>query len=136
MPDSVQGWYKEQVLYEKQFFKEDMQPVTVQVTVRMSVKPGCGIEPCGKGTLRLDPKGWHYNGKLFDEDASLFFPIQSVPALPFDPNDNFQIYSAGKFYAFTPDDARTCAKYATIGECAYWRFASPDMTPGYDSGFC
>ena len=137
VPESVDKWYKEQAIYETQFLKDDMEPLKIQVTVRMPLREGMGIEPCGTGTLWLDPKGWHYDGELLGEIVNLFFPIETVPAMPFDPNDNFQIYSDGKFYSFTPDDAKTCAKYATIGECAYWRFAKPSqMTPGYDSGFC
>ena len=95
-----------------------------------------GIMPCGTGILSLDSAGWRYNGELSGEPVSLFFPIDSVPALPFDPGDNFQIYQKGSFYAFTPEDKRLCSKYATIGECAYWRFASRvQMTPGRDGGF-
>ena len=97
---------------------------------------GYGLIPCGTGTLSLGPSGWRYNGNLSGETVSLFFPIDTVPALPFDPGDNFQIYAYGSFYAFTPEDKRLCAKFATIGECAYWRFASRVMmTPGRDGGF-
>jgi DNA-directed RNA polymerase subunit RPC12/RpoP len=139
VPETVDKWYKTQALYETRFLKEDMEPLKIKVTVRMPLKDdrkGRGIQPCGNGILWLDPKGWHYDGKLAGEEVSLFFPVGTVPAMPFDPNDNFQIYSDGKFYSFTPEDARSCSKYATIGECAYWRFASPvQMTPGYDSGF-
>ncbi|MCL2773262.1 MAG: 1-acyl-sn-glycerol-3-phosphate acyltransferase [Oscillospiraceae bacterium] len=137
IPKSVHDWYKEQAVYEMQFLKEDMEPIKVQVTVRMPLKEANGIEPCGNGTLWLDPKGWHYDGQLLSEEVHLFFPIEMVPAMPFDPNDNFQIYSNGSFYSFTSENACACAKYATIGECAYWRFApAVQMTPGYDSGFC
>lgn len=135
--EKVHDWYKAQVLYEMQFLKEDMKPLIIPVTVRMPLKEGKGIEPCGNGILRLDPKGWHYGGNLSGNAVNLFFPIDTVPAMPFDPNDNFQIYSNGSFYSFTPENARACAKYATIGECAYWRFASDiQMTQGYNSGFC
>jgi len=136
VPETVQDWYREQTLFEAARLHEEMEPVSVDVTVRMSVKKAEGIEPCGKGTLYLIPAGWRYKGTLFGEEADLFFPIETVPALPFDPNDNFQIYSKGRFYAFTPEDGRLCAKFATIGECAYWRFADPNrMTPSHNSGF-
>ena len=135
VPESVDKWYKEQVMHEMRFLSEDMEPIKIQATVRMPQNEGKGIEPCGAGVLSLEPKGWHYDGELSGEEVNLFFPIETVPALPFDPNDDFQIYSGGKFYAFTPQNARACAKYATIGECAYWRFGDHQMTPGYDSGF-
>ena len=138
-PETVQLWYREQSRYEIGLLSESMEPISINVLIRMPYLKqgdGRGLLPCGAGTLSLDPDGWHYSGDLSGEPVDLFFPIDSVPALPFDPGDNFQIYAYGKFYAFTPDDKRLCAKFATIGECAYWRFASRVlMTPGRDGGF-
>jgi len=138
IPESVQKWYKAQIIHEMRLLKSDMEPIKIQVKVRMqSEKPGGGLKICGYGTLAFGPKGWSYDGRLNGAETHLFFPIELVPALPFDPNDNFQIYSDGIFYAFTPENARACAKYATIGECVYWKFAPEiQMTPGSDSGFC
>jgi len=138
VPKNVGEWYKKQILYEKRPLCENMEPIKVCVYVRMHIHPGKGIEKCGEGTLCLDMSGWRYTGSLRGEKTELFFPLNSVPALPFDPDDNFQIYSEGIFYAFTPSkNSKACAKYATIGECMYWKFIlPPDMTPGYDSGFC
>jgi 1-acyl-sn-glycerol-3-phosphate acyltransferase len=134
--DAVQNWYKEQTLMEMSRLSEDMDPVRIPVRVRTALNPGKGLEPCGRGVLSLDPKGWRYEGELLGEQATLFIPIYAVPALPFDPDDQFQIYTHGTFYAFIPEDGRLCSKYATIGECAYWRFASPvQMTPGRNGGF-
>jgi len=137
VPKSVQAWYKAQAAYEMRSLKEGMEPIKTRAKVRTRAdKPGKGLKESGFGTLTLDPSGWRYEGALDGEDVNLFFPLESVPALPFDPNDNFQIYSGGTFYAFTPENARACSKYATIGECMYQRFsAASQMTPGYDSGF-
>ena len=137
VPETVHKWYKEQVAYEARSFCEDMTPIKTQVIVRMPQKAGKGQKSCGMGELCLNSKGWHYNGKLYDETVNLFFPIETVPAIPFDPNDNFQIYAKGSFYMFTPqENPRACVKYAILGECAYWRFASDIlMTKSYDSGF-
>ncbi len=133
---SVHDWYKTQCVYERQFLHEKMTPIKTRVTVRMPMRPGKGVDACGEGELWLDPLGWHYEGELLGQDTKLFFPIDTVPALPFDPNDDFQIYSQGNFYMFTPENKRASAKYATIGECAHWRFAAEtQMTPAYDSGF-
>jgi hypothetical protein len=135
-PESIQSWYAQQCRYETARLSEDMEPISVQVTVRMPLKAAEGLAPCGTGTIWLEPKGWHYNGKLSGEDVALFFPIETVPAIPFDPDDNFQIYSKGTFYAFSPEDGRLCSKFATAGECAYWRFASRvQMTQSRDGGF-
>ena len=134
---SVHDWYKLQCIYERSLLHETMAPVRTRVIVRMPLRPGKGVDPCGEGELWLEPKGWHYDGELLGEDVELFFPIDTVPAMPFDPNDDFQIYAQGNFYMFTPENTRASAKYATIGECAYWRFAANmQMTHASDSGFC
>ena len=137
-PHSVADWYKAQVRHEMQFLNEDMEPIITRVDVKMPLSNGRGFSVCGEGDLWLDSKGWNFSGKLFDKNTQLFFPIDTVPAVPFDPNDNLQICSKGSFYLFClRDNPRATAKFATIGECAYWRFASRiQMTPGKDSGFC
>jgi len=134
---SVHSWYKAQARYEAAKLHENMEPISVDVRVQMpSAVPGSGMEFCGEGVLCLDPKGWSFTGKLHDENVSLFFPINTVPALPIDPNDVFQIYAHGTFYCFVTEDPWAVIKYSVIGECAYWRFATDiRMTPRKDSGF-
>jgi len=138
IPDDIHKWYKEQARYESQKLHKDMEPVCAKVNVRLpSDKPGGGMKTSGSGIISLDPKGWHYEGELKGEQVSLFFPIDTVPALPVDPNYVFQIYANGTFYMFSPEDKRRSIKYSVIGECAYWKFASNiQMTPRKDSGFC
>jgi len=124
-PDSIHEWFKEQNYYELAKLHEDMEPVTVQVKVRLpSDVPGGGVKECGAGVVSFEPKGWYYDGELNGEQVNLLFPIDTVPAIPIDPNDIFQIYSGGTFYMFAPEDGRSCMKYSVIGECGYWKFAS------------
>ena len=138
VPEDIHAWYKKQAQYEAEKLNENMDPVSVFVNVLLpSDTPGGGMNKSGSGNISLDSKGWHYKGELKGEQVSLFFPIDTVPALPIDPNDVFQIYAHGTFYMFSPEEKRRCIKYSVIGECAYWKFASPvNMTPRKDSGFC
>jgi len=131
IPKTIHDWFKEQAHYEAKKLHVDMEPITARVNVRLpSDVPGGGMNECGNGIISLKPKGWYYDGELKNEKVNLFFPIGTVPALPIDPNDVFQIYAHGTFYMFSPEDKRTCVKYSLIGECAYWKFASPvQMTP-------
>jgi len=131
VPDTIHEWFKDLTRYEAGKLHADMDSLTVKVNVRLPADiPGDGMIECGSGVVSLSPKGWYYNGELKGEHVSLFFPIDTVPALPIDPNDVFQIYAHGTFYMFSPEDKRTCIKYSVIGECAYWKFASPvQMTP-------
>jgi len=137
IPVDVHTWYKDQARIEANRLHEDMEPVSVCVNVLLpSEIPGGGMVVCGAGMIALDPKGWYYEGALNGKSVSLFFPIDTVPALPIDPNDVFQIYAHGTFYMFSPENKRTCVKYSVIGECAYWKFASNiQMTPRKDGGF-
>ena len=138
VPETVHEWYKLQCSCEMRRLSEGMAPIEIRVGVRVPAEAGKGLKHGGDGILRLSPGGWRFDGILGGRPTQFFCPIESVPAIPFDPDDNFQIYANGAFYAFTPEENRqACAKYATIGECAHWRFASPvQMTPGHDSGFC
>ena len=131
MPRSVHEWYKEQARYEAQKLHVEMEPVRLRVNVRLpSDVSGGGMVESGSGMLSLSPDGWRYEGELKEEQVSLFFPIDTVPAIPFGPNDNFQIYAHGTFYMLSPEDKRDCVKYSVIGECAYWKFAkNVQMTP-------
>jgi len=125
LPKSVQEWYRLQAALEMQSLSENMEPIIIPVDLKiMSVTAG-GLESCGRGKLSLDPKGWCYDGELNGEEVQKFFPIDTVPALPWDPDTNFQIYSDGKFHAFLPyENTGACLKYSILGECAYFRFAS------------
>lgn len=134
----IHEWFREQARYERRKLHPDMEPIGEVVSVGLpSDIPGGGMVSCGEGTISLSPDGWRFTGTIKGEDVSLFFPIDTVPALPIDPNDVFQIYAGGTFYTFTPRDARKCVQYSVLGEAAYWRFASkPSMTPRRDGGFC
>jgi hypothetical protein len=124
VPSSIQECYKMQIAHEMKQLSEDMPPVIIPVDLVVSSAVVNGVEAEGRGILSLDAKGWHYDGKLNNDEVTLFFPIDSVPALPFDPNINFQIYANGKYHAFSPyENMRACVKYSIMGECAYHRFA-------------
>ena len=129
VPGSVHEWFTAQARHASRLLSEDMAPIIEPVTVRTPAAAGGGMVRSGSGMLRLDPGGWHYDGELSGSRVNLFFPIDTVPAIPFDPDNNFQIYAHGSFYMFTPEDAQKCVKYAILGECAYRRFAArPQMT--------
>jgi len=136
-PKSVHEWFKAQAEMEARKLHENMESISVNVQVRLpSNVPGGGMNMCGAGVLSMDTTGWHFDGELCGERKSLFFPLNTVPALPFDPDDVFQIYAHGTFYCFVPERPRESVKYSVIGECAYWRFSSDlYMTSRKDSGF-
>jgi len=126
VPDSIHDWYLEQAKHISECFADDMEPLCIDVTVKVATAQDF-VNQDGIGTLRFDPTGWHFDGKLSGKDISLFFPIETVPAMPFEHDENFQIYAHGKIYKFTPEDARMSAWYSQLGECAHKRFAERVM---------
>jgi len=129
---SITQWFQAQVRHEVEALSDDMKPFIENVKVRTpSPKPGGGMVESGSGVMRLDPEGWHFEGEISGELVSLFFSIESVPAMSYDHNDNYQIYHGGNYYMFIPEDKRKCLKYVIIAECMHWRFSpKPLMTPG------
>ena len=136
IPRTIHEWYKLQAIFEARELIDNHSPITIPVTVIMP--RGVGDFPTGQGELSLVESGWRYTGTLSNENIQLFFPLETVPALPFDPNEDFQIYSGGNFYMFTPKNnfPGACSKYATLGESEYWNHVKEiRMTKGFDSGF-
>jgi len=135
--DRISSWFREQVRNEMRALSADMEPIVDKVTVRTpSSIPGGGIIESGSGIMRLDPTGWHFEGELSGEQVTLFFPVESVPALSYDHNDCYQLNSGNSLYRFAPEDRRKSFKYAILGECMHWKFSPRAlMTPGVNSGF-
>jgi len=130
-------WFRDQVRHEMSALSEDMEPIVENVKIwTPSPIPGNGMVESGFGVLRLDPKGWHFDGQISGEQVSKFFPVETIPAISYDHNDNFQVYYSGDYYMFIPEDPKKCIKYVILAECFYWKFASNIMmTPGVNSGY-
>jgi hypothetical protein len=130
-------WFRDQVRHEMKSLSEDMEPIVVKVKVQTpSPKPGDGTVESGFGTMSLDPKGWHFDGELSGEQVSKHFPLETLPGMSYDHNENFQIYYGGDFFKFVPEDVRKCLKYVILTECMYWKFVPRVMmTPGKHSGY-
>jgi len=131
-PSSIQEWFKKQIRHEQDSLAEDMEPLTECVIVKMpSETSGGGMVVKGEGVVKLDPQGWHFDGELSGEKVNLFFPIETIPAMSYNHNEDFQIYSNGKFYMFVPENKQKSLKYVILAECMHWKFSSiTQMTPG------
>jgi len=124
-PATVHEWFKMQTTHEMSMLHKDMEPISIEVSVRTPLSPNFRDDKTedNNGLLTLSPHGWHYDGTIMGENISRSFAIETVPAIPFDPAQNFQIYSGGQYYEFIPNNLQSCAKYSIIGECAYWHFS-------------
>jgi len=130
-------WFREQVRHEMKSINADMEPIVDNVRVKIpSPNPGGGLIESGFGTMRIDPKGWHFDGEISSEQVSKFFPVESVPAMSYEHNDGYQIYYGGEYFVFVPEDPRKSIKYVILAECMHWKF-SPHvlLTQGVNGGY-
>jgi len=135
--EHVSVWFAKQTRFEMRSLDEDKLPIIDKVTVRTpSSKPGDGTIVSGAGIMTIDRSGWQFDGELHGEKTTLFFPVESVPALSYSHHDSYQIYFGGDYYTFAPDDPKKCIKYVVLAECLHRKFANdPLMTAGVNSGF-
>ena len=130
-------WFGKQAQFVARSLSENMVPIVDNVKVSTpSPKPGGGMVVSGMGVMTIDRNGWCFKGIMHGEDTTLFFPVDSVPAISYDHQKNYQIFSNGDYFTFTPSDLRMCIKYVVLAECLHWKFASePRLTAGINSGF-
>jgi len=135
--EEISLWYRDQVRNVMKTVSEDMEPIVESVKVRSpSQKPGGGVVDSGSGTMRIDSKGWHFNGEIYGEKVDRFFPVDTVPAMSYDHDYAYMFYYGGEFYQFIPEDPRKSIRYMILAECLHWKFASKVlMTPPKNSGF-
>ena len=125
VPESIHRWYSEQAAYISESLDENMEPILEKVDIEVTpAKRGGGEMQTGSGVLKIEPKGWTFDGKLQGKDLSVFFPVESVPAVPFEYAGDFLIYAHGNIYRFLPDDPRLGAWYSLLGEVAHQRFSA------------
>ena len=136
-PADITSWSQLQVRHAMKSVDENFSLVLENVKVRTPAPgQGKGTHESGHGTMKLDPKGWYFEGVLSGESVSILFPVDSLPAISYDHCHNFQLTHDGNFYMFIPEDPRQCLKYVILTEGMHWRFATtPLLTPGVNSGF-
>ncbi|MCL2249611.1 MAG: 1-acyl-sn-glycerol-3-phosphate acyltransferase [Oscillospiraceae bacterium] len=135
--EHISIWFGKQARFVGRSINENMEPIVDNVKVSTpSPEPGGGMVVSGAGTMTIDRSGWRFEGIMHGENATLFFPVDSVPAISYDHQKNYQIFSNGDYFTFTPSDLRMCIKYVVLAECLHWKFASePRLTAGVNSGF-
>jgi len=132
IPKNIHEWYIAQSKHLSSGLSETMAPIIKDVTIQVTTsKPDDALLKNGSGALTLDPKGWTFNGKLDGVDTMLFFPIETVPAIPFEYNGDFLIYAHSNIYRFNSNDNLPGTKTALLGELAHQKFApKPLLTKG------
>ena len=134
--EHISVWFGKQVRHEMRSLSVDMKPIVDSVSVSTPASVlGDGIVHSGNGTMTIDPSGWRFEGVLHGKETCLFFPVDSVPAMSYDHQNNYQIYYGGDYYMFMPSDPQKCIKYVILAECLHSKFASePLLTVGVNSG--
>jgi hypothetical protein len=125
---SISSWFLKQEQHVMQSLAEDMKPIVHKVILKLpSPKSGGGMEDRGHGTMRIDPGGWRFDGEIDGKPSSLFFPVDTTPAISFDHNSNYQIFHGGNYYQFVPEETHRCLEYTIIAECLHRKFATKPL---------
>ncbi len=116
-PENIGEWYKQQVAYERSLIDADPSySLTADVVFHQIVDEKRWIEPVGEGKCTIDREGFHYTGTRCGEPCELLIPISALPAIPFTPNESFEMYYNGEFHAFFPKDAQSSQRWSIIIE--------------------
>ena len=132
LPKSIHAWYMSQAEYLSDQLTETMTPISKKVTIEITpTNSNNDTVKSGNGNLTLSPIGWTFDGKLGAASIHLFFPIDTVPAVPFEYNGDFLIYAHGNIYRFNAREGTPGTKIALLGELIHQKFASkPLLTKG------
>lgn len=97
-----EAFYHQRDRVEKEW---DEHPDTVyQSSVFVESYQNDQLVLAGEGILRMDQKGYYYQGTHFGTAVDLFFSAKSIPTLPSDIGRNVQIYDGKQLYQFAFKD--------------------------------
>jgi len=132
LPKSIHDWYMAQAEYLSARLSETMKPLSKTVTIEVtSTSSKNDAVKSGSGNLTLSPVGWAFTGEIEGANTHLAFPIDTVPAIPFEYNGDFLIYAHGNIYRFNASEGVPGTEIAMLGELAHKKFAiKPLITMG------
>lgn len=74
------------------------------------------VQTLGEGHLTLSKAGYHFEGKVLEEDKIYHFDVKDVPTCPSDIGRNIQIYEGYELYQFVFDDPYLPTQFVLLGE--------------------
>ena len=122
IPKNIKMWYLWQKEWEKKNIADPNYSLTSEVTLKHPDPNGHGFVVVGSGITTLTHQGVVYRGTIHDEQKEIFFAIDSIPAIPFGVNEDFEIYDHNTLYYFVPKNIRECVKWSIVGELIYQKY--------------
>lgn len=122
IPKTIKDWYLLQKEYEKKNIQDNNYSLTTSVELKLPHPKGKGFTVVGSGVAVLNHNGLTYTGTLNDEEITKEFKIQSMPAIPFGANENFEVYHDNTLYYFIPENPVTSVKWSVVGEAIYLKY--------------
>lgn len=89
---------------------------TLESPVRLEGYLNKRVQTLGEGHLTLSKEGYHFEGKVLEEDKIYHFDVKDVPTCPSDIGRNIQIYEGYELYQFVFDDPNLPTQFVLLGE--------------------
>lgn len=122
IPKNIKLWYLWQKEYEQKNIDDPNYLLTSEVTLKLPDPNGHGFTVVGNGVTTLSHQGVQYIGTINGEEKEILFKIDSIPAIPFGANEDFEIYDHNTLYYFVPKNIRECVKWSVVGELIYQKY--------------
>jgi len=89
---------------------------TLESPVRLEGYRNKRVQTIGEGHLTLSKDGYHFVGKVFNEDKTYHFDVKDVPTCPSDIGRNIQIYEGYELYQFVFENPYLPTQFVLLGE--------------------
>lgn len=122
MPNNIKVWFDLQKEIEKEKIYNQNYTLNTSVTLKMPDPNGHGLVVVGTGEATLTSEGFTYKGTINNEEKEIVMPIDSLPALPFGANEDFEFYANNTFYYFIPKDPKTSVKWSIVAELFHLKY--------------
>lgn len=122
--NDIREWYLFQKETERNRVQDPDFEMKCHVILKQPVKKTEMFSYVGEGNAQISREGFSYIGKKNGEDFSLSVPLDSLPALLFGANENFEVYRGNDFYYFVPDNPLHVVKWSVVYGELYNSFSS------------
>ena len=122
-PPTIRDWYQLQRQTESRRVCEDEQLCLREKVILKMPRGGLHwFKPVGRGEAVLDRTGLRYSGTRDGKPYELFVALDTLPALTFGVNENFELYRGGEFFYFLPEHPARSVKWSVVHEQLYRRY--------------
>lgn len=120
--NNIDEWYKMQIATETNNIEDESYQFSINCELNFPAFGKEKFRKAGDGIVTLSKEGLIYNGTVDNEEKIVFFPLHTIPAIPFGAGENFEVYSNDTLYSFIPNNLKACSKVSIICEALHTKY--------------